>query len=982
MRLVAFWQPMRRRLPLLITALLAVAIGAFSALAYRQLATALVVAAAERVTTVSARLAEALAESETRVRTDKRRPHADSTFVAFLASRDALSAERATAALDQFRATNEHVIAVELWDRRGTRLLASTRSDYVLGRIGAGPVSGGFPTGSPIGPLLAHGDTVYTEIRMPVIGPTRDTLAIVRQLQRVADASASLLVRNLIGADARFLIGNTSDDVWSDMSTRRLAPPGKIALGARESVSPDGTRLLGATAAVPRVPWLVWVAVPRNTMLAPAHAMLRGLAILALIVLAGGALAAWLIGRHLTRPLDEVIAAVGGITRGDYSRRVTVFAHDELGRLAEAFNSMTAQVEASTAKLRTIVDRSPLGICTLDENGVVLTWNPAAERMFGWTAGEVVGSMSPTVTPTVKEESDETRRRILSGQPLRALPVKRRRKDGTLIAVSLSGAALHDSNGALIGMLAMFEDVTDAHTMQEQLASERKFLRQVIDINPNFLFAKDRQGRFTLVNKAAADAYGSTTEALIGKSDADFNANADEVEGFRLADMEVFDLGVTKVGEEHITDASGKLRWLHTIKRPIHGDDGRVDQLLGVSADITERKHLEEQLRQSQKMEAVGQLAGGVAHDFNNVLTAIKGFGELAIVQLDEEHPVRGDLVEICSAADRAAALTQQLLAFSRRQLLVPVLLSPNSVVEGISKLLARLIGAEVQCETRLAADVGLVRADPGQLEQVLVNLAVNARDAMPDGGTLTIESANVVLDSEAASHLSLVEVVHPGRYVMLSVSDTGVGMSRSTRSSIFEPFFTTKEPGKGTGLGLSTVYGIVRQSGGYVHVYSELGHGSTFKLFLPIADGELVEPAASCDSMAQRDVTETVLVVDDDDGVRTTTARILARAGFAVLSAASPAEAEEIWRSHHGPIHLLLTDVMMPTMDGGELSRRLLVSRPDARVLYTSGYTNESVVGRGLITSDTSFLAKPFTIEAVVRKAREALAMRPVEVG
>jgi two-component system, cell cycle sensor histidine kinase and response regulator CckA len=454
------------------------------------------------------------------------------------------------------------------------------------------------------------------------------------------------------------------------------------------------------------------------------------------------------------------------------------------------------------------------------------------------------------------------------------------------------------------------------------------------------------------------------------------------VEGYRRADIEVLETGVTSDVEERITDSTGKVRWLHTVKRPIRGDDGRIEQILGVAADITARKHLEEQLLQSQKMEAVGQLAGGVAHDFNNVLTAIKGFGELAMVQLDEQHAVREDIVEICAAADRAAALTQQLLAFSRRQLLVPVLLSPNTVVEGISKLLARLIGAEVQCETRLSVDVGLVRADPGQLEQVLVNLAVNARDAMPNGGTLTIETADVLLDDEAAAHLSLVEVVNPGRYAMLSVSDTGTGMDRATLSSIFEPFFTTKEPGKGTGLGLSTVYGIVRQSGGYLHVYSELGHGTTFKLFLPCAEGELAAAVAAPDSAAPREVTETVLVVDDDDGVRTTTARILARAGFEVLSAASPSEAEELWTSHDGPIHLLLTDVMMPTMDGGELARRLLTSRPDARVLYTSGYTNESVVGRGLITSDTAFLAKPFTIEAVVRKAKEALAGRPVEIG
>ncbi|HEV7994036.1 MAG TPA: PAS domain S-box protein [Gemmatimonadaceae bacterium] len=983
MTLVAFWQPMRRRLPLLVTALLAVAIGACCTLAYRQLAGALIVAAGERVTSVSTRLAAALAESETRVKTDKRRPHADSSFRAFLARRDARTEQLAGEALDRYRATNDGIVAVELWDRRGSRLLVSARRGFVAGRIGEGPATSVFASNGMVGPFLTAGDTIYTETRAPVLAGD-DTIAIVRQLQRVEDTGSGGLVRNLIGSDALLLIGNATGDVWSDLSRRRPPPPGTPRVGAAvEATSADGRRWLGATAAVSRIPWLVWVGLPRDTVLAPAHAMLRTLAIVAVIILSGGAFIAWLIGRHLARPLSELTDAVGDIASGDYSRRVSVGGQSEVGRLAVAFNTMTAQIETSTAKLRTIVEDSPLGICTLDPDGIIQSWNSAAERMFGWTATEVVGRSGPSVMGAHPLLLEETRVRLLSGEHVSGLSVKRLRKNGTSIAVSLSGAALHDSSGAPIGLLVMFADVTEANTMQEQLATERKFLRQVIDINPNFLFAKDREGRFTLVNQATADAYGCTTDELLGKTDADFNSNTDEVDGYRLADIEVFEYGMTKVvSEERITDSTGKVRWLHTVKRPMRGEDGRIDQLLGVSTDITTRKHLEEQLLQSQKMEAVGQLAGGVAHDFNNVLTAIKGFGELAIEQLEDEHPVRGDIREICVAADRAAALTQQLLAFSRRQLLVPVLLSPNTVVDGISKLLARLIGAEVQCEARLSPDVGLVRADRGQLEQVLMNLAVNARDAMPNGGTLTIETANVTLDAAAAAHLSLVETIQPGRYVMLSVSDTGIGMSRSTLSSIFEPFFTTKEPGKGTGLGLSTVYGIVRQSGGHVHVYSELGHGTVFKLFLPCAHGEIVAALAAPQDSEISQVTETVLVVDDDDGVRITTSRILTRAGYDVLSAASPAEAEAVWTSYEGPIHLLLTDVMMPSMDGGELARRLLATRPDARVLYTSGYTNESVVGRGLITPDTAFLAKPFTIEAIVRKTREALAWRPVEVA
>jgi CheY-like chemotaxis protein len=374
-------------------------------------------------------------------------------------------------------------------------------------------------------------------------------------------------------------------------------------------------------------------------------------------------------------------------------------------------------------------------------------------------------------------------------------------------------------------------------------------------------------------------------------------------------------------------------------------------------------------------MEAVGQLAGGVAHDFNNVLTAIKSFSELVALDLPADSPLRADVKEITAAADRAAALTRHLLAFSRQQMLQPVVLDVNGVVEGVRKLLARLIGVEVRCETALATGVGNVLADPGQLEQVVINLAVNARDAMPNGGTLTMETANVTVDLQHASQLSGAEIAEPGEYVVLTVSDTGEGMDPAIQARIFEPFFTTKEIGKGTGLGLSTVYGIVRQSGGYVSVYSEIGRGTTFRIYLPRVAGDVHVPAPKPAIVHESNGKETILLVDDDDAVRAVASRILTRAGYSVLGASSPSEAETIWTDHPGPIHLLMTDLMMPEMNGGELASRLLESRKDARVLYTSGYTNETVVRRGLIISDKPFLAKPFTIDDIIRKVRDTLA-------
>jgi len=425
-----------------------------------------------------------------------------------------------------------------------------------------------------------------------------------------------------------------------------------------------------------------------------------------------------------------------------------------------------------------------------------------------------------------------------------------------------------------------------------------------------------------------------------------------------------------------------RIRWpndtVHTVLArgaASRDETGRPSRIVGTLQDVTERRQLQDQLQQSQKMEAVGQLAGGVAHDFNNVLTAIKSFSELISLELPESSPLRDDVREITAAADRAAALTRHLLAFSRRQMLQPVVLDPNGVVEGVTKLLARLIGVDVHCETALAPDVGHVLADPGQLEQVVINLAVNARDAMPDGGTLTLETANVTVDQRHASRLSGVEAAEPGDYVVLTVSDTGEGMDRATQARIFEPFFTTKETGKGTGLGLSTVYGIVRQSGGYVSVYSEIGRGTTFRIYLPRVSGAVHVQAAKPVVIHTPNGKSTILLVDDDEAVRMVATRILTRAGYTVLTAASPAEAESAWADHVGPIHLLMTDLMMPGMNGGELATRLLESRKDTSVLYTSGYTNETVIRRGLIVPDVPFLAKPFTIDDVIRKVREALA-------
>ena len=456
-----------------------------------------------------------------------------------------------------------------------------------------------------------------------------------------------------------------------------------------------------------------------------------------------------------------------------------------------------------------------------------------------------------------------------------------------------------------------------------------------------------------------------------------FDADTHEILDANTAARKLYGYSLNELRQLSLADPGG-IWWTRTrsgrtvdvelAQRPMR-HAGRIAEL-AVLSDVTDRLRLEEQLRQAQKMEAVGMLAGGVAHDFNNLLTIITGYSQLVLNSLPPDDPNRHSVDQIIQAGTRAASLTQQLLAFSRRQVLQPKVVELNTLVTSLSTMLRRLIGEDIDLRLSLGADLGRVHADPGRVEQVLMNLAVNARDAMPKGGILTLETSNVILDATYTSrHLA----VKPGPYVMVAVSDTGSGMDEDTQSHLFEPFFTTKSSGKGTGLGLSTVFGVVKQSGGSVQVYSEQGRGTTVKVYLPRIDQPLAVEAAG-ESKVMTAGTETILLVEDDDMVRTLIRETLERAGYKIKDTADPVEALRISAAYRETVHLLITDVVMPKVSGTELAGRLLKRRPDLKVLYISGYTDNAVINSGLLQAEVAFLQKPFTPANLINKVREVL--------
>jgi PAS domain S-box-containing protein len=646
--------------------------------------------------------------------------------------------------------------------------------------------------------------------------------------------------------------------------------------------------------------------------------------------------------------------------------------------VGQAWAEAVRALQASEERFRNAVHYSAIGMALVATDGRWLEVNPALCRLVGYAREDLLGRMFQDITHPDDLAADLAYVEQLLAGEIDSYQMEKRyiHRDGRIVWVLLSVSLVRDATGAPLHFISQIQDLTERKHIDAALRESEERHRLLFRRNPLPMWVVEAQTLAVLaVNDAAIEHYGYTREEFLAMSLRDLWV-PDEAPGLNGI------IAAPGSGRNHVAAHRQRKKDGSVISVEVISDDawsgGRPARLVLV-LDVTDReraqqelKGAEAQLRQAQKMEAVGRLAGGIAHDFNNVLTVVKSFTEFLLEDLEESDPRRADVQEIAKAADRAAGMTRRLLAFSRRQVLQPRQLDLNGVISGMERMLQRLIGDDVRVITTLDAALRPVMADPGSLEQVILNLVVNARDAMPDGGTLAIETHNARLDRPDANW-----AIQPGAYAMLSIRDTGTGMDAATQARVFEPFFTTKSQGEGTGLGLAMVYGIIKQSRGHVWVTSKQGQGTTFTIYLPQATHTEETPSIrpKVAPAAAGGGGETILLVDDEEALRTAARRALVRAGYRVVPAVDGPDALRAYMEHTAtPFALVVTDVVMPGLGGRELVGRLKMMAPELRVLFVSGYTEEGVRKQGVLQPGTEFLEKPFTPEKLLRKVREIL--------
>jgi PAS domain S-box-containing protein len=717
------------------------------------------------------------------------------------------------------------------------------------------------------------------------------------------------------------------------------------------------------------------------------HAAVRSIGIAVLLALAIGIMCGSLLYRtvrqHFLDPIVDLHAAATRHTSAHEQRTAAILSGYELGDLAQAIDNLMGDLKrAQEEHTRLIVDAALDAVITFDERHVIIGWNKQAEAIFGWTRAEAIGLVLTDML-IVPDGCAEHVHGIATFVATGVSPLVNRRFETTLLRRDRSDMPVEvaitplRSDGHWI-FSAFVRDITERARVEDALrASDARFRRlvELANVVPWEADAESLRLEYIdprivrLLGHPAGDWNDASWIDHIHPEDRDAAAGRIRDAIARNAEVEI---------EYRMVAAEGTA-WIRDI---VSAEKAATPARLlrGFRFDITERKRLEEQLYGSQKMEAIGRLAGGVAHDFNNLTTAILGYAGFIHSQLPEDDPLRDDVSEISRAANRAADLTQQLLAFARRRVIQPRVVELGGLVRSTEKMLRRLIGENIALRTDQPADLWTVRVDPGQFEQVLVNLVVNARDSMPDGGSLRIEIANTELRDSPGQRPAITS----GPYVMIAVSDTGIGMDEQTKTRIFEPFFTTKAVGEGTGLGLATCYGIVKQAGGYIWAFSEVGKGTTIRIYLPRAE-EIAAVVATADPVLPRPAGhETILVAEDQPQVRRLAERTLRARGYTVIAAENGERAVEIASDHTATIHLLLSDMVMPILGGRDAARRIREQRPDIRVLFMSGYSEQDVLNPGSLEDGMGFIAKPFTpqeLENAVRAVLDGTAVTPASL-
>jgi two-component system cell cycle sensor histidine kinase/response regulator CckA len=754
-------------------------------------------------------------------------------------------------------------------------------------------------------------------------------------------------------------------------------PAASAAGGHRFDLSLDGRRYLGASLAlIDEVGQAVGEIVFLHDQTTTVAGMRGSLGLAAILCLAIGIVAAWLIVRSVRLyylvPLHELRVVAERAGRGELSRSATVHRSDELGDLARSMNQMIQELrEAQEERTRHIVDAALDAVVSIDDGSRIVDWNAQAELIFGWSRAEAIGQpVHELIIPAEYREAHvRGMKRFLetgaSAMLNRRVEVTALRRGGDLFPAEIAIMPLRTEGR--MNFSAFVRDITERKQGEEALRKSEERFRRLVETTSVIPWEADpSEYRFTYVGPQAVKLLGYAVEQWYELDFWSTHLHPEDREFAHAFLIAAADRRTEEAFEYRMIAEDGHTVWLRDIITFAKNENGS-ETMLGFRFDITERKRLERQLLGSQRMEAVGRLAGGIAHDFNNLITAILGYASLVQASMPEDDPAQDDVSEISRAANRAAALTQQLLAFARKQVIQPKVVDLTDLVDNLEKMMRRLIGEHIRLTTKTAEDLWTVKIDPGQFEQVLVNLAVNARDAMPDGGQLLIETANERLESTVIQRAEVVA----GEYVMIAVTDTGTGIDQQTIAKIFEPFFTTKEVGKGTGLGLATCYGIVKQAGGYIFVDSEIGRGTTFRIYVPRASEERQLQETEGDASPG---VQSVLLVEDDTTVREFAMKVLEARGFHVLAARYGDEAVALAHHYDGDIGLLLTDVVMPQMDGGETARAVRRARPAIRVLYMSAHPDAGNNLEARLGESCVLLAKPFSADELVQRVQDVL--------